>query len=46
MNDLSVSMSQGGPRAIVTTIWWVVVALYMLVAGIRKGAEYRSEKLL
>lgn len=46
MNDFSVSMAHGGPRAIATTIWWTLIALYMLIAGIRGGARYHSEKLL
>ena len=46
MNDMAISMEHGGPRAITTTIWWVVVALYMLIVGIQKGARYKSEKLL
>lgn len=36
MNDLGVSLEHGGPRAISTTLWWVAVAIYMLIVGIRK----------
>lgn len=46
MNDLGVSMTQGGPRAIATTVWWVVIAIYMLFAGIKFGKKYYAEKLL
>lgn len=46
MNDFGVSMSHGGPRAIATTIWWTLIALYMLIIGIRNGSRYHAEKLL
>ncbi|MBP9780262.1 DUF2339 domain-containing protein, partial [Candidatus Gracilibacteria bacterium] len=46
MNDIEIPMGQGGPRAIATTLWWIAIALYMLIVGIRKGARYHSEKLL
>jgi hypothetical protein len=46
MNDFSVSMAQGGPRAIATTLWWASIAIYMLYAGIRLGKKYHAEKLL
>lgn len=36
INDLAVPMGQGGPRAIAATLWWIALALYMLVTGIRK----------
>jgi hypothetical protein len=45
-NDLQVSMEHGGPRAIATTIWWALVAIYMLIVGIKFGKKYHSEKLL
>lgn len=46
MNDLNASMAHGGPRAIATTIWWVLIAVYMLIIGIKNGMRYHSEKLL
>lgn len=46
MNDFNVSMSHGGPRAIATTTWWTLIALYMLVIGIKNGTRYHAEKLL
>ena len=36
MNDVGILMEQGGPRAIATTLWWIAIALYMLIVGIRK----------
>ncbi len=45
-NDLDIPMTSGGPRAIGTTIWWIVLSVSMLLAGIHFGREYRSEKLL
>ena len=45
-NDLGVAFETGGPRAIATTIWWIILALFMLMTGIRYGNIYRSEKLL
>ncbi len=45
-NDLGVEFTTWGPRAIGTTIWWIVLALFMLMTGIRYGRIYRSEKLL
>jgi hypothetical protein len=46
MNDFQVSMEQGGPRAIATTLWWVSIAIYMLYVGVRLGKKYHAEKLL
>lgn len=48
MNDLIGEPNgvQGSARAIVTTLWWVVLSLYMLIMGIRLGHGHRSEKLL
>lgn len=45
-NDLSIAMTTGGPRAIGTTLWWVILSITMLMVGIRYGRGYRSEKLL
>lgn len=45
-NDLQVSLAQGGPRAIATTLWWVAIAIYMLYKGIKLGKKYHAEKLL
>lgn len=37
INDLmGAPTGPGGPRAIATTLWWVMVALYMLMVGVRK----------
>lgn len=36
INDLEIPMGQGGPRAIAATLWWIALALYMLITGIRK----------
>ncbi len=46
INDLNVSISYGGPRAMATTIWWVSIAIYMLFIGIKFGKRHHSEKLL
>lgn len=46
MNDFQVAATQGGPRAIATTVWWVIIAIYMLYVGIKSGKKYHSEKLL
>jgi hypothetical protein len=47
MNDFGVStIVQGGPRAIATTLWWTVIAIYLLYVGIKQGKKYHSEKLL
>jgi uncharacterized membrane protein len=45
-NDLGVAFTTGGPRAIGTTIWWIVLSITMLMIGIHYGHGYRSEKLL
>ncbi len=45
-NDIGVALMTGGPRAITTTLWWIALALFMLMVGIHKGHMYRSEKLL
>lgn len=45
-NDLNVTHTTGGARAIGTTIWWIILSISMLLAGIHYGREYRSEKLL
>lgn len=46
MNDMQISMEHWWPRALFTTIWWVTVAIFMLLVGIKKWSFYRSEKLL
>jgi CDP-diglyceride synthetase len=46
MNDLQISLEQGGPRALATTVWWILIAIYMLYAGVKLGKKYHSEKLL
>lgn len=46
INDFGISMAQGGPRAIATTLWWAVIAIYMLYMGIKLGKKYHAEKLL
>ena len=46
MNDLQVSMAEGGPRALATTMWWAAIAIYMLYFGIKLGKKYHAEKLL
>lgn len=45
-NDIGVAFETGGPRAIGTTIWWIVLSIGMLMTGIHNGYGYRSEKLL
>ncbi len=45
-NDLGVAFVSGGPRAIGTTLWWIILSISMLLIGIHYGREYRSEKLL
>lgn len=45
-NDIGVPFTTGGPRAIGTTIWWIVLSISMLMIGIHYGHGYRSEKLL
>lgn len=45
-NDIGVPFETGGPRAIATTVWWIVLSIGMLMIGIHHGQGYRSEKLL
>jgi hypothetical protein len=45
-NDIGVAFETGGPRAIGTTIWWIVLSISMLMIGIHHGRGYRAEKLL
>jgi hypothetical protein len=46
-NQAGVSTASiGGPRAVATTFWWIIVACTMLAVGVQKGFLYRSEKLL
>lgn len=45
-NDIGIALTTGGARAILTTIWWIVLSISMLMIGIHHGSEYRSEKLL
>ena len=45
-NDLGVEFTTGWPRAIGTTLWWIFLAIFMLMTGIHYGHTYRSEKLL
>ena len=46
MNDLSILDTHWWIRAIAMTIWWVLIAIYMLVTWVRKWPSHRSEKLL
>jgi hypothetical protein len=46
MNDLAIPNTAGGARALVTTMWWAAIAIYMLVISSMRGVRYRSEKLL
>lgn len=46
MNDLTVPLGDGGPRAVATTLWWLVIAIYMLYKGIKSAKKYHAEKLL
>jgi hypothetical protein len=46
MNDFQVALTQGGPRAIATTLWWAAIGIYMLYVGVKLGKKYHSEKLL
>lgn len=45
-NDLGVALTTGGPRAVMTTLWWIILSIMMLMIGIHFGHGYRSEKLL
>lgn len=45
-NDFNVSMEAGGPRAIFTTLWWIVIALVMISSGVRYGRLHYAEKIL
>lgn len=45
-NDLQVSLTEGGARAIATTLWWAAIAIYMTYIGVKWGRKYHSEKLL
>jgi hypothetical protein len=45
-NDFNVSMDAGGPRAIFTTLWWIVLAILMISLGIRGGGKHYAEKIL
>ncbi len=45
-NDIGVEFTTGGPRAIGTTLWWIVLAIFMIMSGVQLGHGHRSEKLL
>ncbi len=45
-NDIGVEFVTGGPRAIGTTLWWIILSISMLMTGIHFWYGYRSEKLL
>jgi hypothetical protein len=45
-NDIGVAFETWGPRAIATTIWWIILSISMLMIGIHYGHGYRAEKLL
>jgi uncharacterized membrane protein len=46
INDFGIDGSSGGPRAVVTTIIWLSIAIWMLMTGIRKKELYKAEKFL
>lgn len=45
-NDIGIDFSTGWVRAILTTIWWIILGIFMIMVGIQWGHVYRSEKLL
>ncbi len=46
INDLSVSYEQWWPRAVATTIWWIIVSSYMISTWLKMWKKYKAEKLL
>lgn len=44
-NDLGIAKTTGGIRAIGTTLWWIILAISMIMIGAHKGHGHRSEKL-
>ena len=45
-NDLWIAFTTGWPRAITTTLWWIILSISMLFTGIHFWYGYRSEKFL
>lgn len=45
-NEANVAQTTGGIRAILTTIWWILLSIFLLILGIRKGSVYSNEKML
>ena len=46
INDLSISSLNWWIRSVSTTLWWVFIAIFMLMIWIKKWKFYCSEKLL
>lgn len=45
-NEIGIAKETGGIRAIATTIWWILLAIGLLIIGIRNGKNYKNEKIL
>lgn len=45
-NDMGIATGTGGVRAIGTTFWWILLAIFMLMMGIKNGKLFKTEKLL
>lgn len=46
INDLWVSSETGWIRAVCATLYWILLAIWLIFTGIKNGIEYRSEKIL
>lgn len=45
-NEIGIAKETGWIRAISTTIWWIILAIFLLITGIRNGKNYKNEKIL
>ncbi len=46
INDFGYKLANSGIRATATTVWWALIAIYMLIIGTKNGVRYHAEKVL
>ncbi|MDD5770205.1 MAG: DUF2339 domain-containing protein [Candidatus Gracilibacteria bacterium] len=46
INDLGISGESGGMRAISITLYWIILAIFLIFIGIKGGVNYKNEKHL
>lgn len=45
-NSIGIEKTTGGLRAIITTLWWILLSIFLLMMGIRDKKVFKNEKIL